>query len=398
MVEKILIFGESLIKKRKQNGKEYYDESLTGFSRVTNAISFYLADMGFDVDIVDYGIYEGSISVITPFTQKSIIKVYGIGDERDMYRDLGKYKLPNLLKIIKPGLLILIGDLRMYSYVVDIPNVPYTVAVLPVDGSPVPNTWLPILDKFDEIVSVSEFGMNELKKVGINSTLIPFGVDTNIYHPLSEDTISELKKTAEDLPVDKWIWGAVMRNQPRKNLPDLFLAFKKFDEIYPDKSILYVHSYPEDEIGWDLFELARYYRIATKVRFTKQFFDVSQPILNSIYNVADVNITATCSEGFGLTTLESMATGTPQIAPAHTAIAELVSPNCGELVKVERNIMGTALVNEYLVSIDDFVDKMVRMYENPGLRDWYARNALEKAKKYSWDSIIPKWVKLLEGF
>ena len=398
MVEKVLIFGESLIKKRKQDGKEYYDETITGFGRTTNSIAFKLADMGYDVDIADYGIGEGPISVITPFTQKSIIKVYGIGDERDRYRDLGKYKLPSLLKIIKPGLLILIGDLRMYSYVVDIPNVPYTVAVLPVDGSPVPNAWLPILEKFDEIVSVSEFGMNELKKVGINSTLIPFGVDTSIYHPLGEDTISELKKTA-DLPMDKWIWGAVMRNQPRKNLPDLFLAFKKFDEIYPDKSILHVHSYPKDEAGWDLFELARYYGIANKVRFTKQFFDVTQPVLNSIYNTADVNITATRSEGFGLTILESMATRTPQIAPAHTAIAELVSPNCGELVKVERALMGTALVHEYLVSIDDFVDKMVRIYENPGLRDWYARNALEKAKKrYSWDLVMQKWVKLLEGF
>jgi len=294
--------------------------------------------VGYDVDIADFGLPDGLISVVTPFTQKAVVKVHGIRSDNDGYRDLGRYKLPKLLKIIKPGLLILIGDLRMYSYVVDIPNVPYTVAVLPVDGSPV------------------------------------------------------------DLPPDAWIWGAVTRNQPRKNLPDLFLAFKKFDEIYPDKSILYVHSYPEDKIGWDLFELARYYRIATKVRFTKQFFDVSQPVLNSIYNVADVNITATCSEGFGLTTLESMATGTPQIAPAHTAIAELVSPNCGELVKVERNIMGTALVHEYLVSIDDFVAKMVKMYENPGLRDWYARNALEKAKKYSWDLVVQKWVKLLEGF
>jgi len=393
-----LIFGESIIKKTRQDKTEFYDESITGFGRATNSIAFRLADIGYDVDIADFGLPDGLISVVTPFTQKAVVKVHGIRSDNDGYRDLGRYKLPKLLKIIKPGLLILIGDLRMYSYVVDIPNVPYTVAVLPVDGSPVPNAWLPILDKFDEIVSVSEFGMNELKKVGINSTLIPFGVDLNIYHPLSEDTISELKKTAEDLPPDAWIWGAVMRNQPRKNLPDLFLAFKKFDEIYPDKSILYVHSYPEDKIGWDLFELARYYGIATKVRFTKQFFDVSQRVLNSIYNVADVNITATCSEGFGLTTLESMATGTPQIAPAHTAIAELVSPNCGELVKVERNIMGTALVHEYLVSIDDFVAKMVKIYENPGLRDWYARNALEKAKKYSWDLVVQKWVKLLEGF
>lgn len=353
--------------------------------------------MGYDVDIADYGIYEGPISVITPFTQKSVIKVYGIGDERDEYRDLGKYKLPNLLKIIKPGLLILIGDLRMYSYVPDIPDIPYTIALLPVDGEPVPDAWLPVLEKFDKIVSVSEFGRNELKKAGFNSTLIPFGVDTNLYYPLREDIIIELKKRA-DLPEDKWIWLFVGRNQLRKNLSDLFLVFKEFDKIYPDESILYVHSYPKDEIGWDLFELARYYGIANKVRFTKQFFDITQPVLNSIYNAADVNITATRSEGFGLTILESMATCTPQIAPAHTAIVELVSPNCGELVKVERTLMGTALVNEYLVSIDDFVKKMVRIYENQGLRDWYARNALEKAKKYSWDLVVQKWVKLLEGF
>lgn len=397
MVEKVLIFGESLIKHKKKDGPEYYTESLTGFSRVTNSIAFRLADMGFDVDIADYAVDVGPITVTTPFSEKSIVKVHGIGLANEDSPSFGTHKLPSLLKIIKPGLLILVGDLRMYDYVVDIPDCPNTIAVLPVDGSPVPKSWMPTLEKFDEIVSVSEFGRGELKKAGLGSTLIPFGVDTNIFYPLMEEKVMiDLKKHA-DLP-EEWIWEFVGRNQPRKNLPDLFLAYNKFNKMYPDESILYIHSNPRDGVGWDLFDLARYYKIPNNVRFTKMFFDTTQPMLNSIYNVADCHISTTLSEGFGLTTLESMACETPQIVPDHTVISELIKPNCGELVKIEREMMGTALVHEYLPSVDDMVKKMVRIYENPGIKDWYARNALEKAKKYSWDLIVQKWVKLLEEF
>lgn len=397
MVEKVLIFGESLIKHKKKDGPEYYTESLTGYSRVTNAIAFRLADMGFDVDIADYAVDEGPITVATPFSQKSIVKVHGIGLANEDYPSFGRHRLPHLLKIIKPGLLILVGDLRMYEYVGDIPDCPDTIVVLPVDGSPVPRSWIHILEKFDEIVTCSQFGYNELQKAGIESNIIPFGVDPHIYFPLPGDAIKEAK-TSADLPEGKWIWQYVGRNQARKNLPDLFLAYKKFNEIYPGESVLFVHSHPKDKVGWDLFDLARYDGIANNVRFTQQFFDTTQPILNAIYNVADCHVSMSLSEGFGLTCLESMATGKPQIVPDHTVLSELVRPNCGELVKTEREMMGTALVHEYLPSIDDFVKKMIRIYENPGIKEWYARNALERAKKYSWDLIARDWVKLLEGF
>lgn len=397
MVEKVLIFGESLLKHKKRDGTEYYMGSMTGYSRVTNAIAFRLADLGINIDIADIIISDGPIPVRTPFSDKSIISVHGINSGGD-YSDFGVQRLPKLLKILKPGLLILIGDLKMYEYVVNIQDTPSTIAVLPIDGSPIPESWPSVISKFDELVSVSEFGRGELKKTGFNSILIPFGVDTRIYYPLGSKEIIDLKKHA-DLPENKWVWQFVGRNQPRKNLPDLFLTYRKFNEKYPDESVLYIHSNPKDEIGWNLFELARYYGIADNVRFTKEFFDTTQPMLNSIYNVADTHITLSRSEGFGLTSLESMATGTPQIVPNHTALSELVNPHCGELAKVERGVMGTALVHEYLPSIDDFVNKMIRVYENPGLREWYGRNALKKAWNYSWDDyIIPKWLKLIEGF
>jgi len=370
---------------------------MTGYSRVTNAIAFRLADLGIDIDIADIVISEGPVPVKTPFSDKSIISVHGINRGGD-YSDFGIQILPKLLKILKPGLLILIGDLKMYDYVVNIQDTPSTIAVLPIDGSPIPESWPPVISKFDELVSVSDYGRKELKKAGFNSILIPFGVDTSVYYPLKDEEIIDLKKHA-DLPENKWVWEFVGRNQPRKNLPDLLVAYKKFNEIYPDESILFIHTDPRDKIGWNLFELARYYRIADNVRFTREFFDTTQLILNSIYNTADVHISLSRSEGFGLSHLESMATGMPQIVPNHTALSELVNPHCGEVVDVEREIIGTALVHEYLPSIDDFVKKMVRIYENPGLCEWYGRNALKKAWNYSWDNyIVPKWLKLMEGF
>lgn len=394
MVEKICIFGESLIIKEVK-GRRYHDESLTGASRVTNNIAFRLADMKYDINILDYAFTEYG-HILTP-SGKTIIPVYGIAGEKEIVPTFGKDKLQSYLDVLKPGLLILIGDLRMFDYIIDMPNTPNIVAVLTVDGSPIPKSHIPILKKF-EIVSVSQFGFDELRKASIKSKLIPFGVNTEIYYPLDTQTLKIVKKRAK-LPEDKWVWEFVGRNQPRKNIPDLFKAYKRFNKKYPNESILYLNTDPLDPAGMDLFELADFYGIKKNVRFTNNFINTTQSQLNAIYNVADCHVSATVAEGFCLPVLESMATGTQQIVPDHSALSELAK-DCGELVKIKDKRLNSACVYQYFPSVDDMVKKMVKLYEHPELKKTYGRNAFEKVRRdyYNWNKIAEKWRDLIDSF
>lgn len=396
MVEKICIFGESLILK-EEHGRRFHDESLTGASRVTNEIAFRLADLKYDVAILDYAFSEYG-HILSP-SGKSIIPVYGIAEANENISTFGKDRLQSHLDVLKPGLLILIGDLRMFDYVINVPNTPNIVAALTVDGGPIPKSWIPTLDKFDEIVSVSEFGRAELEKAGIKSKLIPFGVDTKTYYPLDIQTLKIVKKRAK-LPEDKWIWQFVGRNQARKNIPDLFKAYKRFNKKYPNKSVLYLNTDPLDPAGMDLFELANCYGIKKNVIFTNNFINTTQNQLNAIYNVADCHVYMSVAEGFCFPVLESMSTGTMQIVPGHTALSELVRPDCGELVKILTKRLNSEGVYQYFPSIDDMVKKMVKVYEDPHLKEVYGRNGFEKARGeyYNWDKIVDKWGDLIDAF
>lgn len=397
MAEKICIFGESLILKEVK-GRRFHGDSLTGASRVTNQIAFRLADMKYDIAILDYAFAELG-HILTP-SGKTIVPVYGIGKEKEALPTFGKDKLQSYLETLKPGLLILIGDLRMFDYVINnVPNTPNIVAALTVDGSPIPKSWIPTLEKFDEIVSVSQFGFDELRKAGIKSKLIPFGVDTKTYYPLDIQTLKIVKKRAK-LPEDKWIWQFVGRNQARKNITDLFKAYKTFNKKYPNESILYINTDPLDPAGMDLFELADFYGIKKNLKFTTNFINTTQSQLNAIYNVADCHISASLAEGFCLPVLESMSTGTMQIVPDNTAIAELVKRDCGELVNIETMRFNMAGVYQYFPSVDDMVTKMIKVYENPELKKTYGRNAFEKARGeyYNWDKIVEKWRDLIDSY
>ena len=59
----------------------------------------------------------------------------------------------------------------------------------------------------------------------------------------------------------------------------------------------------------------------------RQIYDgeVSEEQLNKLYNAANVNISTTVGEGFGLSLLESQATGTRSIAPKHSSIPEVLN-------------------------------------------------------------------------
>ena len=126
--------------------------------------------------------------------------------------------------------------------------------------------------------------------------------------------------------------------------------------------------------------------------------------INMLYNTADVNISASSSEGFCLPVLEGFATGIPMIAPNCSSFIELIGDgekdpensrgllaHIGEWQMIE-NGSERALVNELHLSI-----MMKKMYQNEDLRKTFSKNSIKFAQNYTWEKIIKEWDQLIKN-
>jgi glycosyltransferase involved in cell wall biosynthesis len=149
--------------------------------------------------------------------------------------------------------------------------------------------------------------------------VIGHGVDLSLYHPHHPFEA----RAAFGLPTEGVLLGAAGQNQLRKHYDILLYAFRELLERVSYPVWLYCHCRPVD-IGWDLPQLAQYLGIADRVLFPAKDMASGYPETDMpwIYSAFDIQCSATWGEGFGLTTLEGMACGVPQIVPYHTALAD----------------------------------------------------------------------------
>lgn len=167
-----------------------------------------------------------------------------------------------------------------------------------------------------------------------------------------------------------------------------------------DRIILHLHANPVASTGIDLLETANRLGIQNSISFS--YGNWSESALNILYNIADVGISASSSEGFGLDTLQSMAVGNSYIGPDCTSFTELIgndkdnTNNRGLLAKISEQYMIQDLSCRSLVDERDLALKMKEMYVDKNLRDKCGDNALKFAQNYKWDTITKEWGELLK--
>jgi glycosyltransferase involved in cell wall biosynthesis len=151
------------------------------------------------------------------------------------------------------------------------------------------------------------------------TNFIPHALPENLYFPIdakirNKSKIDILGKDREDHFVGIW----VNRNAKRKRPSDVLLSWKLFlDKVEKEKghkkATLIMHTDPLDNEGPNLFKVAENLGIESNLFFSTDRLEFEK--MNILYNISDVCITMSFAEGFGLSTLESMMTGTPIIAP-----------------------------------------------------------------------------------
>ena len=225
----------------------------------------------------------------------------------------------------KPDLLFIFTDPRFFTWLFDIEDEIHQIC---------PIVWWHVWDNYpypdfndyfyyatDKINCHSHMTYNmilENKKHQDRVGYIPHSLPPGLYFKMEENKIKAFKESL--LGNDKkndflGIW--VNRNAKRKRSNDVLESWKIFLDILEKeeghrKATLILHTEPTDPEGPDLFATSKMLGISDNILFSRDRIEFDK--MNVLYNISDFCMNISYAEGFGLSTLESMMTGTPIVA------------------------------------------------------------------------------------
>jgi len=234
---------------------------------------------------------------------------------------------PELLRITlateKPDLLFIFTDPRFFTWLFDMEDEVHQVCPIVWwhvwDNYPFPKFNEPYYEGTDVINCHSHMTYTMLKKHYPEKTnFIPHALPEDLFFPLLDEEkrkhkINLLGPERSDHFVGIW----VNRNAKRKRPNDVLESWKIFlDQLEKReghrKATLIMHTEPTDQEGPNLFATAEELKIQNNVFFSRERLEFEK--MNVLYNITDFCINISFAEGFGLSTLEAMMTGTPIIA------------------------------------------------------------------------------------
>ena len=196
------------------------------------------------------------------------------------------------------------------------------------DNYPYPHFNKKFYESNDRIACISKVSHDIVKTVAPNvpSKYIPHAVNAQYFQPLNRAERRELRK-ANFVPddVDKFVVFWNNRNARRKQSGTLIWWFKEWldKNNLHDKAQLIMHTDPKDVHGQDLNHLIEHLCLDNR-EVLLSVNKVSLEQMSTFYNLADVTINISDAEGFGLSTLESLACGTPIIVNKTGGLQEQV--------------------------------------------------------------------------
>jgi len=332
-----------------------------------------------------------------------IIPVDGYGTQ-DMIR--------SALRTEKPDIIWFMTDPRFYGWLWDIEN-----EIRPL----VPMVYYHVWDNFpapmfnrkyyisnDRICAISKVTRDIVAEVApeVQLDYVPHAVNSDIFTPLSDDTIKDLRKNnfhKDDQDKVLFFWNN--RNARRKQSGSLIFWFKKFlDEVGHDKAQLIMHTDPKDRHGQDLAHIVERLELNTQRQVLFSTQKVGQGELAALYNMADCTINISDAEGFGLATLESMSCGTPIIANMTGGLQEQVvlgSDATGiALIPESKAVIGSQdvpYIYEDRLSEAQVVNALKKMLAlgKDGRKEMGLKGREHVMKNYNFETFNKQWVDIM---
>jgi glycosyltransferase involved in cell wall biosynthesis len=367
----------------------------TGFARCTHKTLETLKDH-WDVSVLGLN-YRGD-----PHSYPYLIYPCWIGGDA-----FGVGRVGELCRKIRPDVVVIQNDPWNISAYLDplvnaLPISPKIVAVMPVDGKNVAQAA--VLNRLDHAIFWTEFGAGEANRGGYNGpvSVIPLGIDLELYKPIPQD-----EARASFLPSalkDAFIVGCLNRNQPRKRLDLLIEYFAEWVKRYGrTNAYLFLHVCPTGDLGYDVKQLMKYYGFTgNNRRLILSEPDIGQGIpeedLPKVYSTFDVQLSTTQGEGWGLTTMEGMACGVPQIVPDWSALGEWTG-QCAFKVPCRSTAVTPNFVNVVggIPGKEETVECLDMLYRSKERRQEMSLLGLQLVQRpeFQWSNIGQRFVDVL---
>jgi glycosyltransferase involved in cell wall biosynthesis len=182
-----------------------------------------------------------------------------------------------------------------------------------------------VIEACDRVITVSEFSRDQLfRELGIrtdNVSVIHNGVDER-FAPGSRDKVLADALGLGPGPVALFLGGL----KHRKNLPFLLSVWRRVLDRLPEATLVVVGSGPMER---SLKQTAREMEISSRVVFAGRIKEEDKV---RFLNLADVFVSTSSLEGFGLSVAEAMSCALPVVVSKQGALPELVGNSPGGIV------------------------------------------------------------------
>ena len=193
------------------------------------------------------------------------------------------------------------------------------------------------------------------------------------------------------------------KNNRRKQIDRLLAAFAIVAKKYRDVTLFLKVGDPRNVhgLGIDIGDVVQKLGIVDRIKILDKrssYLDGMSDIeLAGWYNISDVHVSATGGEGFGLTTIESMACGKPVIITDCSTSPELIGNNKrGWLVPVAATSYMDYNGLWSLVDIEKMAEAMEDAYLNRKETQRRGNEGYKWVKKYmTWDKVVDQFDKYL---
>ena len=391
----------------------------TGFGTVSQAIGDRL------VEKYDHDLHALAVNFQGDYWKTSMkLYVPTLRNARDVY---GQSRVVEMLAKVVPDVTVILNDpyvvLRLLfrnkqDTELALARVSPIVAYMPVDGTNFPSGWpkLPELvagleawpagrpaPSFQPVV-MSEHG----RSLFPGAPLVYHGIDTDLFRPISAARPIEFStglkaatkteaRAVFGIPADAKLILRVDRNSFRKNYADTYRAVAPLMKRDPDIHVWFHCLTEGDDVELNQV-VQRDMSIADRFHWPDQFntrqgWNVND--LVGLYNAADVFVSTSWGEGFGLTLGEAAACGLPIVAQNVSSIPEVVGPG-GILLEPERLTAAPSGQDQWLPDVAAFTSAIDRLLQSKG-----ARRSLGEAGRqhvvnsFSWDEAAKRFHELI---
>lgn len=380
----------------------------TGYAKVSYGLIKELAQIPW-LQVVQYGI-QGIKNLCPDRTYPSNVKVYDVlALEKKKQNGFGFEELAGVLMEEKPDLVLVYNDIGIVTQ--------YLEAIAPVKKqgfqtwvyldqvySSQPPELIEILNaKADKIFCFTRQWREILRKQGITRPIdiLPHGIDPHLTKPILRAEARRLLK----IPEETFLFLSVNRNQPRKRLDLLVMAFVELIVKHPQKPLFLMCLCDKGEKGgYPLFDIfARELQLqggnpehfGNRLMVSAQDMCFTDEEVNLFYNAADVGVGTADGEGFGLCAFEQMALGIPQVLSDVVGHREYCNEGNSVLVKTtaryyQPHCMTILSGESNAVLASDFAKGMEQYVLHADLHRMHGEAAKRTVAAYTWPAVTER--------